>query len=198
MHAADEQPPGGHLHFERQRLVATFLGLFLLRPAAERVGRRGDGCEPVIGCHIDDDAAQSPEVFLGFLDVFADFGADLDLRAQQLGRYLCSAALLALGHQTLGRVDDQAARFLVDQKIFFFDAYREFGTAFGHGFAPFANRPATRTWPVPGARCAPESTRLFRAATRRFPRHHARHRSGPGEFLSPRAAGRSPLHGDRL
>jgi hypothetical protein len=68
----------------------------------------------VIGRHVNDDPAQPPQFDFGFLDVVADLGTDFDLRAQQFRCHLCTAALFALRHQALGRIDDQAARLFVD------------------------------------------------------------------------------------
>ena len=72
--------------------------------------------------HLDHGTAQLRQVLVHFLDVVADLGADLDLRTQQLGRYLLAAFFLGLGHQCLWRVDNQCPGFLVDQQVFFFYA----------------------------------------------------------------------------
>ncbi len=59
------------------------------------------------------------------LHVFADLRTYFDLRTQKFRRNLGAAQLFRFRHQALRRIDDQAARFLVDQQIFFFYAERE-------------------------------------------------------------------------
>ena len=77
--------------------------------------RRGDRREAVPIGDFNDVSAQAREILMRFLYVVADFGADFDLRKQQLRRYLRPAGLLGLGHQGLRRVDNEASRLFVDQ-----------------------------------------------------------------------------------
>ncbi len=132
VHAADEQSSRRRLHFDSQGVVTVFLRLLLFRPATERVRRRGDRRHSVTCGYVDDDPAQPPQLDLGFLDVLADLGADLDLRPQQLRCHLRTAPLLALGHKTIGWIDDEAARLFVDQQVLFFYANCERGPATAH------------------------------------------------------------------
>ena len=73
----------------------------------------------------------------------ADAGADLDLRAQELGADLAAIVeqgLLAFGEEGRGRLLCQVAAVLVDEEVFLFDADCETWLADRHGGAMWHNR----------------------------------------------------------
>ncbi len=174
VHAADEQAPRCSLHLDGQCVVAVLLRLLLFGPAAERVRRGGDRRHAVVRSHVDDDAAQPPQFDFRFLDVVTDLGADLDLRAQELGRHLRAATLFALGHETFRRVDHQAARLLVDEQVLFLYPYRERRTAVTHRLSPSCSPGVRPILPGPAIRFAPVSGRIPGAAPPRPRRRRGR------------------------
>ena len=58
VHAADQQTLRRSLHFRVQRGVAWLLGVLLLSPFGERMGRRRDGSEPMGRGNLNDSLAE--------------------------------------------------------------------------------------------------------------------------------------------
>ena len=81
---------------------------------------------------VGDGAAQPGELLARRLEVLVDAGADLDLRAEELGRNLLAQRLLALLHQ-LCRRRREPPRFKVDEVVFLLDAEGEGWLLGAHG-----------------------------------------------------------------
>ena len=85
VHTANQEPPGGALHLNRQLVIALLARVFLVLPVAERVRRRCDRFQAVPVRDFLDVATQVHKLFTNFRNVLADLGTDLNLRAKQFG-----------------------------------------------------------------------------------------------------------------
>ena len=131
----------------RERLVAGLGRRLEGRAVGERVGRGGDGGDGVFLGNVRDGAAQPGQLLPRGFEVLVDAGADLDLRAEELGRHLLAERLLALLHQ-LGRRCSKPAALQVDEVVFLLDAEREGRLLGAHGSAlGVCNLLAPRRWP---------------------------------------------------
>ena len=183
VHAADQQSSRRGLHLDGKGPVPVFFRLLLFGPAAEGVRGCRNRRHAVIGGDVDDDAAQPAELDFRFLDVVADLGADLDLRTQEFRGHLSAAAFLALSHETVRRVDNQAARLPVDEQVLLLDADGERGTATVHRLSTPSARIVRRTSLDLATRSARGPGRKPVAILPRPRRRQGRCRSGPGESL---------------
>ncbi len=93
---ADDQPPRDALQIAVQHLVALARRRLLLVPEGEGMGRGGDRRHAVASGDLRHGRAQVSEIGARLGDAAAFAGADLDLRAQELGADLPGEQALAL------------------------------------------------------------------------------------------------------
>ena len=124
MHAADQQPPHHPAEIALQRIVAVLVGMMLILPVGEGMGRHGKRRQPVLVGNALDRLSQMAEVFPRLANRFAHARADLDLALQEFRTDLLFQLLHAIAHQRIGR-RGQIQGFLVDQQIFLFNAKRQ-------------------------------------------------------------------------
>jgi len=82
--AEDEEGASGHLHLLDDLFVSFGVEDFLILPERERVGARGDDCEPVSIGEGRGNSAKICEIGTGFLYILADSCAHLDHRLNHL------------------------------------------------------------------------------------------------------------------
>ncbi len=140
MHAADDEAPSHLLQVVGEHVVALLVGVLLVGPLGEGVGRGGDGGEAELVGDAADGGAEMHELVARLLHRLAHVGADLDLRAQELGADLAAQRLFAFGEQRRRLLLGEVAGVLVDEEIFFLDADREAWFLDGHGGAWWHNR----------------------------------------------------------
>ena len=120
--AEDEVGAGDELEVFDDLGVAG-IGVDLLdAPVGEGMGCAGDEDEAVLFREGDHVAAEVEEVFLGYVNVAADAGADLDDGLMHLGFDALFEAELALGEHLRRDVRTEISGFGVDGLVFLFDA----------------------------------------------------------------------------
>ena len=145
VHAAHDKAAADAGEIVGERVIAVLVRVQLAGGLGERVRGGGDGGEAV-GCGFaGDGGAQVQEIGARLGNGGARAGADLDLRAQELGADLAAELCLACSHHGGRRLGDEVARGAIDEVVFLLDADGEFWLGERHG-AMLGTRGRERQW----------------------------------------------------
>ena len=136
VHARDQEPPRHALHVAREDVVAFLVGVRLLRPAREGVGRGGDDGHAARLGGFGDLAAEVLQVFGGIGQRLGDLGADLDLRRDELGHDPAFEPGRQFVHHVLGPGAHEVTGLSIDEVVLLLDADGE-GRVVDHDGGPF-------------------------------------------------------------
>jgi len=100
------------LHILGKNVVTVFFGVFLQVPVGDRVRGRGDHREAMLVGDFADTAPERAQFAADLGDRITDPRADLDLRAQKLGRDLLADAFAAFLENACRRIVGQVAEFV--------------------------------------------------------------------------------------
>ena len=133
MHAANHEPTRHLLEVCGEHAVALFVGVLLVRPLGEGMGRGGDwGQAELAGDAADGGAELDDLVARLFIDLQTQVPTSICERRNS-GLTWPPQRFFAFGEQLSRRFLGEIARILVDEEIFLLDADREAWFLGGHG-----------------------------------------------------------------